>query len=74
MSQEPENLIAELKSSDRYFASIFDKYKALDLKIRLMDSQLESGSPDEIETLKAKKMALAEEINVLLECARSSRR
>ncbi len=74
MSHENEILVADLKAGDRYFAGLVDKHKALDLKIKLMESHLESGSPDEIEVLKVKKRELKEEINALMQCALSSRR
>ena len=74
MSHEHADLVAELKAGDRYFAGLVDKHKALDLRIKLMESHLESGSPDENEALKVKKRVLKEEIDILMQSALSSRR
>ena len=74
MSHEHADLVAELKAGDRYFAGLVDKHKELDLRIKLMESHLESGSPDEIEALKVKKRVLKEEIDILMQSALSSRR
>lgn len=73
MLQESEDLVSELKANDRYFAGLFEKHKALGLRIGLMESRLESGSPDEIEQLKASRQALRQEIDRLLQSAITSR-
>lgn len=66
MFHEYRDLISELKN-DRYFHSLFDKHNTLDQKIRNMESRLEPGTPDEIEVLKKKKLAIKDELYALLQ-------
>lgn len=67
MFHEYRDLISELKTTDRYFLNLFDKHNALDQKIKNMESRLEPGTPDEIEVLKKKKLALKDELYKLLQ-------
>ena len=55
MFHEFRDLISELKTSDRYFQTLFEKHNALDQKIKNMEARLEPGTPDEVELLKKKK-------------------
>ena len=66
MFHEYRDLISELKNN-RYFHSLFDKHNTLDQKIRNMESRLEPGTPDEIEVLKKKKLAIKDELYALLQ-------
>lgn len=66
MFHEYRDLISELKN-DRYFHNLFDKHNMLDQKIRNMESRLEPGTPDEIEVLKKKKLAIKDELYALLQ-------
>lgn len=67
MFHEFRDLITELKSSDRYFQNLFEKHNMLDQKIKNMESHLEPGTPDEIEVLKKKKLAIKDELYTLLQ-------
>ncbi|MFA7290964.1 MAG: DUF465 domain-containing protein [Rhodocyclaceae bacterium] len=67
MFPEYRDLISKLKTSNRHFQGLFEKHNALDQKIKNMESRLEPGTPDEIEILKKKKLALKDEIYVLLQ-------
>lgn len=67
MFHEFRDLITELKSSDRYFQNLFEKHNALDQKITNMEARLEPGTPDEIEVLKKKKLAIKDELYALLQ-------
>lgn len=51
MFPEYRELISELKTTNRYFLNLFEKHNALDQKIKNIESRLEPGSHDEIETL-----------------------
>ena len=64
---EYRDLISELKTSDRYFQSLFEKHNALDQKIKNKESRLEPGTPDEIEDLKKKKLGIKDELYALLQ-------
>ena len=61
------DLISELKTSDRYFQTLFEKHNALDQKIKNMEARLEPGTPDEVEVLKKKKLAIKDELYALLQ-------
>jgi uncharacterized protein YdcH (DUF465 family) len=67
MFPEYRDLISELKTSDRYFQALFDKHNTLDQRIKNMESRLEPGTPDEIEVLKKKKLAIKDELYGLLQ-------
>ncbi len=67
MFPEYRDLISELKTSDRYFLNLFEKHNSLDRQIKNMESRLESGTPDEIEVLKKKKLAVKDELYALLQ-------
>lgn len=73
MFHEYRDLISELKTSNRYFKSLFDKHNALDQKIRNMEAHLEPGTPDDIEILKKKKLVLKDELYALLKQTAMSR-
>ena len=73
MFHEFRDLISELKSSDRYFQNLFEKHHALDQKIKNMEARLLSGSPEEIEVLKKKKLAIKDELYALLQKVSLSR-
>jgi uncharacterized protein YdcH (DUF465 family) len=67
MFPEYRDLISRLKTSNRHFQNLFEKHNSLDQKIKNMESRLEFGTPDEIEVLKKKKLALKDEIYDLLQ-------
>lgn len=67
MFPEYRDLISELKTSNRYFQSLFEKHNTLDQRIKNIESRLESGTPDEIEVLKKKKLAIKDELYGLLQ-------
>ncbi|MDP3439880.1 MAG: DUF465 domain-containing protein [Azonexus sp.] len=62
MFPEYRELISELKTTNRYFLNLFEKHNALDQKIKNIESRLEPGSHDEIETLKRKKLAIKDDL------------
>ncbi len=66
MFHEFRDLISELKTSDRYFQGLFEKHNALDQKIKNMESHIEPGSPDEVETLKKEKLQLKDQLYAIL--------
>ena len=67
MFHEFRDLISELKTSDRYFQTLFEKHNVLDQKIKNMEARLEPGTPDEVEVLKKKKLAIKDELYALLQ-------
>ncbi|PKO94201.1 MAG: hypothetical protein CVU16_03915 [Betaproteobacteria bacterium HGW-Betaproteobacteria-10] len=62
MFPEYRELISELKTTNRYFMNLFEKHNALDQKIKNIESRLEPGTHDEIETLKRKKLAIKDDL------------
>jgi uncharacterized protein YdcH (DUF465 family) len=66
MFPEYRELITRLKTTDRHFTNLFDKHNELDQKIKNMESHVESGTPEEIETLKKEKLHLKDELYAIL--------
>jgi uncharacterized protein YdcH (DUF465 family) len=66
MFPEYRDLITKLKTTDKHFLHLFDKHNALDQKIKNMESHIESGTHEEIETLKKEKLHLKDELYALL--------
>ena len=67
MFHEFRDLISELKTSERYCQGLFEKHNALDQKIKNMESRLEPGTPEEVEVLKKRKLAIKDELYALLQ-------
>jgi uncharacterized protein len=66
MFPEYRDLITKLKTSDHHFTRLFDKHNALDQRIKNMESHIESGTPEQIETLKKEKLLLKDELYQIL--------
>jgi uncharacterized protein YdcH (DUF465 family) len=66
MFPEFRDLITRLKTEDLHFTRLFDKHNALDQQIMRMESRIELATHEEIETLKKQKLALKDELYVLL--------
>ena len=69
MFPEYRDLIAQLKTTDAHFARLFDKHNALDQKIRNMETHVEPGTHEEIETLKKEKLQIKDQLYVILKKA-----
>ena len=69
MFPEFRDQITRLKSTDQHFVNLFDKHNALDQRIKKMESHQESGTHEEIETLKKEKLHLKDQIYVILKKA-----
>lgn len=66
MFPEYRDLITQLKTTDRHFLNLFDRHNDLDQKIKNLESHLEHATHLEIESLKKEKLALKDELYVLL--------
>ena len=69
MFPEFRELITQLKTSDHHFSRLFDKHNELDQQIKNMESHVASGTQVEIENLKKEKLALKDELYVILKKA-----
>mgnify|MGYP003383535706 CR=1 FL=1 len=69
MFPEYRDLITALKTSDAHFSRLFDKHNALDQKIRNMETHVEPGTHEEIETLKKEKLLLKDQVYQVLKKA-----
>jgi uncharacterized protein YdcH (DUF465 family) len=69
MFPEYRELITQLKTSDHHFSRLFDKHNELDQKIKNIESHIEPGSPVDIENLKKEKLALKDELYIILKKA-----
>lgn len=82
MSHTPHELAAEfpqdaavihkLKLEDAHFANLADSYHELNRAIHRIESEVEAASDERIETLKKKRLALADQIGAILAKARAS--
>lgn len=81
MSHTPHELAAEfpqdtaiihkLKLEDTHFANLADSYHELNREIHRIESEVEAASDERAETLKKKRLALADEIGAILAKARA---
>lgn len=69
MFPEYRDLITRLKGHDAHFTRLFDKHNSLDQLIKNKEAGIEPGTPTEIEQLKKEKLALKDELYVLLKRA-----
>jgi uncharacterized protein YdcH (DUF465 family) len=69
MFPEYRELITRLKTTDHHFTRLFDKHNELDQKIQNMESHIESGTHEEVETLKKEKLHLKDELYAILKKA-----
>jgi len=63
---EYHDLIDRLRSSDPRFSEMFDRHDELDRKIRNMETHVEHGTHEEIETLKKEKLLLKDQVRAIL--------
>ena len=70
MFPEYRDLITQLKTTDRHFLNLFDQHNTLDQKIKNMESHIEPGTHEQIETLKKEKLALKDQMYTVLKKAR----
>ena len=69
MFPEYRDLITQLKTTDHHFMRLFDQHNALDQKVKNMESHIETGTPEEIETMKKEKLLLKDQLYVILKKA-----
>jgi uncharacterized protein YdcH (DUF465 family) len=69
MFPEYRDLITQLKSHDAHFTRLFDKHNSLDQEIKNKEDHIEPGTHIEIEQLKKEKLALKDELYVILKKA-----
>ena len=72
MFPEYRDLISQLKTTDHHFNRLFEQHNAVDQKVRNMESRIEIGSHEDIETLKKEKLLLKDQIYALLKKASGS--
>ena len=69
MFPEYRELISKLKTSDRHFATLFEKHNELDAKIKRMDEGIDPTTPEGIEELKKQKLHLKDQLYAVLKKA-----
>lgn len=62
MFPEFRELITSLRASDQQFSQLFEKHHSLDKKIRDIETHVEYGTHEQIETLKKEKLLLKDQI------------
>ena len=66
MFPEYRDLISRLKTEDAHFTRLFDEHNELDQKIKNLEARIELATDAEIETLKKEKLALKDQLYVIL--------
>ncbi len=69
MFPEYRDLITQLKGHDAHFTRLFDKHNHLDQEIKNKEALIQPGAQIEIEQLKKEKLALKDELYVILKKA-----
>lgn len=72
MFPEYRDLISQLKTTDHHFNRLFEQHNAADQKVKNMESRIEAGTHEDIETLKKEKLLLKDQIYALLKRASGS--
>jgi uncharacterized protein YdcH (DUF465 family) len=72
MFPEHSDLIAQLKSTDAHFASVFTKHESLDHQIARMEDGKEPSNLLQLEQLKKTKLALKDEAYAMLQKAKAA--
>lgn len=69
MFPEYRELITQLKTSDAHFVSLFQQHNTLDQQVKRMVSRTDPSTPEQIEQLKKEKLALKDQIYLILKKA-----
>ncbi|WP_071058791.1 YdcH family protein [Pelistega sp. MC2] len=69
MFPEYRDLISRLKNEDSHFARLFDEHNDLDHQIIRLEQNPVTSNSTEIETLKKQKLALKDQLYVILKKA-----
>ena len=69
MFPEFRERITQLKTTDHHFMRLFDQHNALDQKVKNMETHIEPGTQEEIETLKKEKLLLKDQLYTILKNA-----
>ncbi|MEY5101171.1 MAG: hypothetical protein RJA36_3890 [Pseudomonadota bacterium] len=72
MFPEYRELITQLKTSDNHFSRLFAQHNDLDQQIKNIEARIEAGSQIDVETLKKEKLALKDELYVILRKAEAA--
>ena len=72
MFPEYRELITQLKTNDAHFVRLFDQHNVLDQRIKNLESHIESGTPEQIESLKKEKLHLKDQIYAILKKAQAA--
>ncbi|NOL49489.1 YdcH family protein [Pelistega europaea] len=69
MFPEYRDLISRLKNEDAHFARLFEEHNELDHKIIRLEQNPASSNSDEIDVLKKQKLAIKDQLYILLKKA-----
>lgn len=69
MFPEYRDLITKLKGEDAHFTRLFEQHNALDHRVKAIETNIELGTPAEVEDLKKQKLRLKDEIYAILKKA-----
>lgn len=66
MFPEYRDLITQLKHTDLHFTKLFELHNEIDQKIKNIETNVELGTDEEIETLKKEKLSLKDQLYAIL--------
>lgn len=66
MFPEYRDLITRLKTENAHFVRLFDEHNELDQRIKNLEARIELATDTEIEALKKEKLALKDQLYVIL--------
>ena len=66
MFPEYRDLITHLKHNDLHFTYLFERHNEIDQKIKNIETNVELGTDEEIETLKKEKLSLKDQLYAIL--------
>ncbi len=69
MFPEYRDLISQLRQEDNHFNRLFEEHNELDHKIERLSKNVVTSGLDEIEDLKVQKLALKDQLYVILKKA-----
>lgn len=69
---QDHHILHKLKMEDAHFQNLADKYHDVNREIHRIESEIENTSDEDAETLKKKRLALIDEIGLIVKKAKAA--
>lgn len=66
------DLVTRLKAEDAHFARLADKYHEVNREVHRIEAEAEAASDERYEALKKQRLALLDEVSVIVRAARAT--